>query len=95
MSFVPVKAENGTVGPTRWLPPNQCYLGSQASESFHSRLFIFVDFGSGANAFLSACGTKSQPSVEEVAKILLADPRQFYELANGPIKSLYFTWMFF
>ena len=83
ISFVPVKAENGAV---RWLPPTQCYLGSEAAESFHSKLFLFVDFGSGANAFLIACGTKSQPSVEEVTKILLADPRQFYELARGPDK---------
>ena len=83
MSFVPVKAENDAM---RWLPPTQCYLGSEVPGSFHSKLFIFVDFGTGANAFLIACGTKSQPSVEEVAKILLADPRQFYELAQGPNK---------
>jgi Protein of unknown function (DUF3684) len=92
ISFVPVKAENGAV---RWLPPTQCYLGSQAAESFHSKLFIFVDFGSGANAFLIACGTKGQPSVEEVANILLADPRQFYELAHGPNKYIYFTLHYF
>ena len=90
--FVPVKAENGTM---RWLPPTQCYLGSQAAESFHSKLFVFVDFGSGANAFLIACGTKSQPSVEEVAKILLADPRQFYELARGPNEYIYFILGYF
>ena len=96
VSFVPVKADKGAVEPNiRWLPPTQCYLGSEAQESFHSRLFIFVDFGSGANAFLIACGTKSRPNVEEVAKILLADPRQFYELASGPNKSLYFPDSFF
>ena len=92
VAFVPVKAENGAM---RWLPPTQCYLGNQAAESFHSKLFVFVDFGSGANAFIVACGTKSQPSVEEVAKILLADPRQFYELARGPIKYIYFILDYF
>lgn len=92
IAFVPVKAENGAM---RWLPPTQCYLGNQATESFHSKLFVFVDFGSGANAFIMACGTKSQPSVEEVAKILLADPRQFYELAHGPNKCIYFTLDYF
>ena len=96
VSFVPVKAEKGAVGPTmRWLPPTQCYLGNEAPESFHSKLFVFVDFGSGANAFLVACGTKSQPSIEEVTKILLADPRQFYELAHGPNKLVYSTLLFF
>ena len=92
IAFVPVKAENGAM---RWLPPTHCYLGNQATESFHSKLFVFVDFGSGANAFIMACGTKSQPSVEEVAKILLADPRQFYELAHGPNKCIYFTLDYF
>ena len=92
VAFVPVKAEDGAM---RWLPPTQCYLGNQAAGSFHSKLFVFVDFGSGANAFIIACGTKSQPSVEEVAKILLADPRQFYELARTPIKYIYFTLDYF
>ncbi|KAI9429994.1 hypothetical protein H4582DRAFT_2064337 [Lactarius indigo] len=29
------------------------------------------------------CGTRQEPSMEEIAQILLANPRQFYELANG------------
>ncbi|KAH9061942.1 hypothetical protein EDB87DRAFT_1682606 [Lactarius vividus] len=49
----------------------------------HAKLFSFVDFGSRANRFLAACGTKKEPSVEEIAQILLEDPRKFYELANG------------
>jgi hypothetical protein len=36
-----------------------------------------------ANGFLSVCGTKREPSVEEIAQILLANPRKFYELADG------------
>ena len=87
MPFVPIKAEKGAAGPTvRWLPPSQCYLSGEGGESFHSKLFIFVDFGSAANAFLTACGTRSRPSVEEVAKILLSNPRHFYDLAGGPNK---------
>ncbi|KAF8160987.1 hypothetical protein B0H34DRAFT_699011 [Crassisporium funariophilum] len=85
VSFVPVKTEKGVAGPSmRWLKPTQCYLAGETNESFHSKLFTFVDFGSGGNAFLVACGTKNQPSVEEVAIILLANPHQFYELAQGP-----------
>lgn len=87
MAFVPIRAEKGAVGPTmRWSPPSQCYLGSDSQETFHSKLFTFVNFGASANAFLTACGTRSQPSVEEVAKILLSNPRNFYELAGGPTK---------
>lgn len=87
VSFVPVKSEKGAAGPLiRYLPPSQCYLAGQGDTSFHSKLFVFVDFGTGANSFLTACGTRSQPSVEEVAKILLTSPQQFYELAQGPAK---------
>ncbi|KAF9484470.1 hypothetical protein BDN70DRAFT_910674 [Pholiota conissans] len=89
LSFVPIEAEKGSAGPIiRWLPPSQCYLAGQGGAAFHSKLFIFVDFGASANAFLTACGTRSQPSVEEVAKILLNNPAQFYELAQGPVNFL-------
>jgi hypothetical protein len=67
----------------RWLPPIQCYFAGDARAQFHSKLFSFIDFGSRGNAFLSACGTKHEPSVEEVAHILLDDPHRFYELADG------------
>ncbi|TFK75311.1 hypothetical protein BDN72DRAFT_892280 [Pluteus cervinus] len=68
----------------RWLPPKQCYFGSGAKDKFHSKLFVFVDFGGPANSFLSACGTKREPSVDEVAQILMNDPIKFYKLAEGP-----------
>ena len=85
LPFVPifVRAEGP---PTKWLSPSQCYLSADSKESFHSRLFTFVDFGTTSNAFLIACGTRNQPSVEEVAKILLDDPRHFYELSGGSMR---------
>jgi hypothetical protein len=46
-------------------------------------LFVFVDFGTSANSFLKACGTKGEPSVEEIVQILLKNPRAFFELAEG------------
>jgi hypothetical protein len=46
-------------------------------------LFVFVDFGPSANSFLSACGSKQEPSVEELASILVTDPRRFYDLTGG------------
>jgi hypothetical protein len=70
----------------RWLPPRQCYFGGSGKAGFHSQLFVFVDFGTTANSFLSACGTKREPSVEEIAQMLVADPHKFYQLANGPTK---------
>ena len=83
MRFVPTP--NGapdSKGP-RLLPPSQCYFKGESSGQFHSKLFVFVDFGTSGNSFLKACGTKGEPSVEEIAQILLKDPRAFFELAEG------------
>lgn len=65
--------------------PQQCYLARDSKDAtgFHSRLFTFVDFGARANNFLVACGVRSEPTVDELAKILIANPRNFYELAGG------------
>lgn len=82
MNIVPVKSNPNDKTP-RMLPPNQCYFMKDAGGRVHSQLFISVDFGARANGFLSACGTKEEPSVEEIATILLNDPRRFYGLANG------------
>ena len=79
--FVPVKS-TGDKGIRR-LQPIQCYFSGTGGSELHSKLFAFVDFGARANVFLGTCGTKQEPSVEEIAQILLADPRRIYQLANG------------
>ncbi|KAG6335719.1 hypothetical protein ID866_3377 [Astraeus odoratus] len=79
--IVPCKGSGSQ--PIRWLAPTQCYLGVSTKGQFHSKLFIFVDFGSAANRFLSACGSRNEPSVEEVAEILIADPNKFYNMTGG------------
>ncbi|KAJ6497900.1 hypothetical protein C8R45DRAFT_984590 [Mycena sanguinolenta] len=86
LSMVPTRPADpkAPAGTLRWLPPTQCFFGLDERASFHSKLFVFVDFGTAANGFLSACGTKHSPSIEEVALMLLSDPHRFYELANGP-----------
>ncbi|KAJ7251757.1 hypothetical protein B0H12DRAFT_1118770 [Mycena haematopus] len=88
LSMVPTRPVDpkAPAGSLRWLPPTQCFFGSDERSSFHSKLFVFVDFGTAANGFLSACGTKHSPSIEEVSLMLLANPHRFYELANGPSK---------
>ena len=80
--FVPV-ASAGNKGVIQRLPPIQCYFSGTGGSELHSKLFSFVDFGPRANVFLGACGTRQEPSVEEIAQTLLADPRQMYRLANG------------
>ena len=82
MPFIPVNATGNNKVIER-LPPIRCYFSGTRGVELYSKLFAFVDFGPRANRFLADCGTKQQPSVEEIAQILLANPRQFYELANG------------
>lgn len=67
----------------RLMAPNQCYFKKDSQTSVHSQLFTFVDFGTEANRFLSACGTKVEPTVEEIAQILLENPHRFWKLANS------------
>lgn len=80
--FVPVKFI-GDKSIIRRLQPIQCYFSETGGSELHSKLFAFVDFGARAKMFLGACGTKQEPSVEEIAQILLTDPRGVYQLANG------------
>ena len=82
--FVPVQStDQKSQGSTRLLPPSQCYFQRDTNAQIHSKFFTFVDFGSQANQFLSACGTKHEPTVEEIAQILLDDPHRFWKLAEG------------
>lgn len=83
LPIVPIPPEQSGPFSLRWLPPIQCYFGGDAKNHFHSKLFVFVDFGTRANAFLSACGTKHEPSVEEVVLTLLDNPHKFYSLTEG------------
>ncbi|KAF8497460.1 hypothetical protein F5888DRAFT_1613660, partial [Russula emetica] len=79
--FVPVES-TGYKGDIKRLQPRRCFLGKQRSE-LHSKLFAFVNFGTRANEFLKCCFTSEEPSTEDIAQVLLADPRRVYELANG------------
>jgi Protein of unknown function (DUF3684) len=84
MAIVPVTGDaKEKDSQSRLLAPVHCYFKGDSNAQFHSRIFVFVDFGPLANSFLSACGTKREPSAEDIAKIMLANPRKFYELANG------------
>jgi hypothetical protein len=83
MRIVPTPSDSLESKSPRFLSPSQCYFKGESSGQFHSKLFVFVDFGASGNSFLKACGTKGEPSVEEIAQILLKDPRGFFQLAEG------------
>ena len=80
--FVPVKSI-GDKSIVKRLQPIDCYFSDTGGSELHSKLFAFVDFGARAKVFLGACGTRQEPSVEDIAQILLREPRRIYELANG------------
>ena len=82
LSQTPIILVKSANGAFRHLTPTQCYFKGDSKAQFHSKLFTFVDFGLTANTFLSACGVKHEPSVEEIAKILLDNPRHFYDLSE-------------
>lgn len=79
-SFVPTNAG--------YLPPSRCYIGTKSGDSIHAALFTFVNFGVVANSFLVACGAKLEPSMEEIARMLLESPAKYYKLCGDPERYL-------
>lgn len=82
--MVPVKG-TGAKGLT-WKQPNECYFRQSKAASAYSTMFSFVDFGPGANSFLVACGTRQEPTPDEIAQMLLMDPQKFYDAVGGSVK---------
>ncbi|KAI6004333.1 hypothetical protein EDC04DRAFT_2908168 [Pisolithus marmoratus] len=74
------------IGPSstpKLLPPAKCYLDQGTIPPLYRKLFVFVNLGAKANRFLSACSLKSTVSLEDVAKALIENPANFFELAGG------------
>ncbi|KAA1076394.1 hypothetical protein PGT21_005731 [Puccinia graminis f. sp. tritici] len=64
------------------LPELQTSPNSTNQGPFKS-LFTYIDFGPSARPFLLACGVKNEPTVQEIAQMLIADPAKFYALAGS------------
>ncbi|KAI0884419.1 uncharacterized protein GGS22DRAFT_165574 [Annulohypoxylon maeteangense] len=67
------------------LSPRHCYLGSSI---LYGEIFDFVDFGSSANAFLSACGSKTEPTKLEIAQLAASEPARLLSVLQSPEKYL-------
>ncbi|KAG8964408.1 hypothetical protein FRC03_001809 [Tulasnella sp. 419] len=66
--------------------PRECFFKCDrelSSSRIYAKLFTFVDFGATANHFLRVCGVKDQPSIQDVATLLVKDPKGFLELAGS------------
>ncbi|ORX61525.1 hypothetical protein DM01DRAFT_1404308 [Hesseltinella vesiculosa] len=63
--------------------PSDCYFESSTESTLHKELFLYVDFGQVANAFLRSCGVKNEPTTLELASMLVKDPQRFWDLCGG------------
>ncbi|KAI1104289.1 hypothetical protein F4804DRAFT_200439 [Jackrogersella minutella] len=75
----------GKISKEVHLSPRHCYLGSS---SMYGEIFDFVDFGSSANAFLSACGSKTEPTKLEIAQLAAGEPARLLSVLQSPEKYL-------
>ncbi|OAV92499.1 hypothetical protein PTTG_01164 [Puccinia triticina 1-1 BBBD Race 1] len=78
--FVPISGKEVT-----HVAPGGCFFQStdSANQGPFKSLFTYIDFGPSARPFLLACGVKNEPTVQEIAQMLIADPAKFYALAGS------------
>ncbi|KAI1130888.1 hypothetical protein F5Y10DRAFT_98738 [Nemania abortiva] len=72
-------------GPIVHLSPRHCYLGSSM---MYGDIFDFVDFGSAANSFLSACGSNNEPTKLEIAQLAAGEPVRLLSVLRSHEKYL-------
>jgi hypothetical protein len=70
------------ISDTKLVAPNKCYLGQPSSE-FYRQLFPFVEFCDHAQPFLLMCGSKREPTMDDLGIALAQDPERFRRLAGG------------
>lgn len=83
-AIIPVKKAN-EVGLYK---PAEVYFSSKDSSQLYSAAFTFVDFGEKANMFLRYCGVRSEPSVKDIASLLMQEPERMLKQAGTPEKYL-------
>ncbi|CAO1625305.1 unnamed protein product [Parajaminaea phylloscopi] len=77
-----VKADTNT--EVQLASPELCYFGGNDTVKAFRSVFLYVpDLGQKANSFLRLVGVCDEPSVEEVATRLVADPPRFYSLSGS------------
>nr|XP_031863300.1 uncharacterized protein CI109_001175 [Kwoniella shandongensis]KAA5530372.1 hypothetical protein CI109_001175 [Kwoniella shandongensis] len=79
-ALVPVK----TSKDIQLFKPSQVYFVSKdGADELYKSAFVFVDFGERANMFLRYCGVRSEPSVKDIAKLLMSEPAKMLEQAGS------------
>ncbi|RDW70422.1 ATPase of HSP90 chaperone topoisomerase II kinase [Coleophoma crateriformis] len=84
--IVPVKPKDESSKEVRLLTPRQCYLGNSST---YGDIFDFVDFGMEANAFLTTCGSKNEPTKLEIAALVAREPARLLGILATPEKYIH------
>lgn len=90
-AFIPVpttaesqREPNSGSAQCKLVSPNLCYFGGNDTVQAFRSVFLYVpDLGSKANSFLRLVGVSDEPSIEEVAARLIAEPTRFYTLSGS------------
>lgn len=67
---------------------NHSSRNSGVDRKFYNAFFDFVDFSPSARPFLSVVGVRDEPSITEIARLLVDDPMSMYRLAASPSRYL-------
>jgi hypothetical protein len=65
----------------KMLPPTMCFLGTGGK---YTDILDYVDFGDAANSFLIRCGSKSEPSSIELARLVTDEPARIFATFDNP-----------
>lgn len=84
-SIVPVAAKSSSGASTKiedsgqivHIPPRICFLGDGEK---YADIFDYVDFGPEANTFLLRVGSKHEPSMIELTKLLVREPARTFSM---------------
>ena len=84
-SIVPVAAKSSVIASPEsknsernvHIPPRICFLGDGEK---YADIFDYVDFGQEANTFLLRVGSKHEPSMTELTKLLTREPARIFSV---------------
>ena len=76
-AIIPISDRSSSEKPLiRFISPRSCFLGKGGK---YEDIFDYADFGIG-NAFLLACGSKHEPTVSELAQLVVREPARIFDL---------------
>lgn len=85
-NLIPFEVKRGSAKSIMHLPPSRVFFGDKNDKTlkFYSMLFQYAKFSAAAQPFLSTIGVRREPTIIDVIKSLVANPRLFYQLAKTP-----------